>query len=369
MKTASGSRIPDPAVVNPDGCVDGSSAHPIHRVLIVSDAWHPQVNGVVRTIEWLLAEAPALGVEISLLSPDLFRSFPAPTYPEIRLTITTPARLAEAIDSIAPAAIHIATEGPLGFLARHYCLRRGLAFTTCYHTRFPEYLAARAPVPLSWTYAALRRFHAPAGATLVATKALSDELSARGFSNLRVWKRGIDVDLFRSGSPAWSGLPRPIALFVGRVAVEKNIEAFLSLDMPGTKIVVGEGPERLRLMQRYPHVAFPGLRTGQELADLYACADVFVFPSRTDTFGLVMLEAMAAGTPVAALPVAGPQDVIGQSGCGIMSEDLRAAVTAALTIPREKCRAYAAQFSMRVSAANFLSHLSKIDGKALMSPA
>jgi glycosyltransferase involved in cell wall biosynthesis len=340
-----------------------------HTLLIVSDAWRPQVNGVVRTIEGLLAEAPALGVQISLLTPDMFWSVPAPTYPEIRLTITTPARLGAWIESIAPDAIHIATEGPLGLLARHCCLRRGLAFTTCYHTRFPEYLAARAPVPLSWTYAALRRFHARAAATLVATNALADELGARGFSDLRVWKRGVDVDLFRSGSPVLSKLPRPIALFVGRVAVEKNIEAFLSLDMPGSKVVVGEGPERPRLMERYPHVVFLGVRTGQELADLYASADVFVFPSRTDTFGLVMLEAMAAGTPVAALPVVGPRDVIGRSGCGTLSEDLQAAVAAALVIPRERCRAYAAQFSMRMSALDFLGHLSTIDGKAFIPPA
>jgi glycosyltransferase involved in cell wall biosynthesis len=338
------------------------------RLLLVSDAWRPQVNGVVRTIEGLMAEAPALGIEMHLLTPDQFFSAPAPTYPEIRLALATPGRLARMIERISPDAIHIATEGPLGLLTRRYCVRRGLAFTTCYHTRFPEYIAARAPVPLSWTYAALRRFHAPATATLVATRLLADELGARGFDRLQVWTRGVDVDLFRSGASTWPW-PRPVALFVGRVAVEKNIEAFLSLDMPGTKVVVGEGPERARLMERYPAAVFAGLLAGRALADAYASADVFVFPSRTDTFGLVMLEAMAAGTPVAALPVTGPQEVVGQSGCGALSEDLRAAVMAALAIPRARCRDYAAQFSMRNTASNFFSHLSTVDGKAFVTPA
>ncbi|MDB5650948.1 MAG: alpha-mannosyltransferase [Hyphomicrobiales bacterium] len=327
------------------------------RVLIVSDAWRPQINGVVRTLEWLRRDAPLLGIHVDLLTPDLFRSAPMPTYPEIRLTLALPSEVAKRIDALAPDAIHIATEGPLGLLARHYCTSRGRAFTTCYHTRFPEYLAARLPLPLSWSYAALRRFHSAAAATLVATPALRDELQARGFTRLKVWRRGVDVALFSAGKPALADLPRPIFLSVGRIAVEKNVEAFLALDLPGTKVVIGDGPARADLARRYPEVHFLGVRTGAELADLYASADVFVFPSRTDTFGLVMLEALAAGTPVAALPVTGPQEVLGASGCGVLSEDLRAAAMAALSISRSACRAYASHYGMRESAHSFFGHL------------
>jgi glycosyltransferase involved in cell wall biosynthesis len=240
---------------------------------------------------------------------------------------------------------------------------RQRSFTTCYHTRFPEYVAARLPVPLSWSYAALRRFHAPASATLVATDALKDELSARGFGNLKIWKRGVDLALFQSGRACLQHLPRPILLSVGRVAVEKNLEAFLTLKTPGSKVVVGDGPARDDLARRFPDVHFLGHRQGRELADLYASADVFVFPSRTDTFGLVMLEALAAGTPVAALPVQGPREVLGSSGCGIMDENLGAAVEAALEISRQSCRTYASGFGMRESAESFFGHLcSAADG-------
>lgn len=330
------------------------------RVLIVSDAWKPQVNGVVRTLEWLCREAPAFGVEVVMLTPDQFWSVPMPTYREIRLSLALPGTVARRIESIRPDAIHIATEGPLGFLARLYCLRNGQPFTTCYHTRFPEYIAARAPVPVAWTYALLRRFHNGADVTLVATGALRDELAAHGLAKLRVWRRGIDLALFQKGERKDLDLPRPLALYVGRVAVEKNIEAFLALDLPGTKMVVGEGPARAELSKKYPQVRFMGLRSGQELADLYASADVFVFPSRTDTFGLVMLEALAAGTPVAALPVTGPSEVLGRSGCGVMNQDLRAAALEALKIPRDKCREFASHHGIRESAQNFFEHVSAV---------
>lgn len=336
-----------------------AGARPV-RLLVVSDAWRPQVNGVVRTLEWLQREAPSFGVEIAMLTPDLFRSVPLPTYREIRLSLALPATIARRIDELAPDAIHIATEGPLGLLARRYCLARRRRFTTCYHTRFPEYVAARLPVPLAWSYAALRRFHNGADATLVSTQTLRDELAAHGFGKLRIWRRGIDADLFASGVRRDLGAGRQVALYVGRVAIEKNIEAFLTLDFPGEKIVVGEGPARAALIARFPNVRFLGLRSGRELADLYASADVFVFPSRTDTFGLVMLEALAAGTPVAAFPVTGPREVLGASGCGVMSEDLGAAARAALRIPREACRAYAAQFGMRESAADFFDHVAAV---------
>ena len=329
----------------------------MRRILIVSDAWHPQVNGVVRTLEWLRREAHRFGATVDFLTPDGFLSVPMPTYREIRLTLASPRTIGARIDALEPDAIHIATEGPLGYLARRHCIRTGKAFTTCYHTRFPEYLAARLPVPLAWSYAALRRFHGAAAATLVATPGLQAELRGHGFTKLKVWRRGVDVGLFRRGAPCLSHLPRPILLSVGRVSVEKNVEAFLALDLPGSKVVVGEGPALHDLRARYPDAHFLGLRSGLELADLYASADVFVFPSRTDTFGLVMLEAMAAGTPVAAYPVTGPRDVLGASGCGVMSEDLAQAVQQALTIPREACRAYAAEFGMTESARSFFSHL------------
>ena len=330
------------------------------RVLIVSDAWKPQVNGVVRTLEWLVAEAPAFGVEVVMLTPERFRSIPMPTYPEIRLSLTGLSTIAAMIDEINPDAIHIATEGPLGFLARRYCVVRKRPFTTCYHTRFPEYIAARVPVPTSFTYALLRRFHNAATATLVATGGLRDELASHGFNKLKTWRRGIDLNLFGKGQRRDLGLRGPVFLYVGRVAIEKNIEAFLTLDLPGTKVIVGDGPARENLTQRFPKARFLGLKSGQELADLYASADVFVFPSRTDTFGLVMLEALAAGTPVAAYPVTGPLEVLAGSRCGAMNEDLRIAALSALEIPRDACKAFARGHSMRDSAAHFFSHVAAV---------
>lgn len=327
------------------------------RILIVSDAWHPQVNGVVRTLNTTRAELEALGHAVEIVGPDRFRTVPMPTYPEIRLAVAPGRPLARAIEAFAPEAIHIATEGPLGFAARRHCLRRGLPFTTAYHTRFPEYLRDRAPIPLALSYAVVRRFHAPAQAVMVATQSIEDDLKRRGFANIRRWSRGVDTALFRPREKGFLDLPRPISMYVGRVAVEKNIEDFLRLDLPGTKVVVGDGPQLGELRQRHPEARFLGARHGEDLARHYAAADVFVFPSRTDTFGLVLLEALAAGVPVAAYPVPGPLDVIGDSGAGALDEDLGRAVRAALAIDPRTCREHALRFSWRASAEQFLGNL------------
>ncbi len=327
------------------------------RVLVVTDAWRPQVNGVVRTLEWLRAETPAFGVELIFLTPERFRTVGMPTYPEIRLALASPSSVYKIIDSLAPDAIHIATEGPLGFLARRYALARRRPFTTCYHTRYPEYVAARAPAPLWLGYALMRRFHAPAAATLVASESLRSELASRGFSNLRVWRRGVDTALFANASRAPLPWPRPVFLAVGRVAIEKNLEAFLSLDLPGTKVVVGEGPARAALERKYPAAKFPGARAGAELATLYASADALVFPSLTDTFGLVMVEALAAGTPVAAFPAAAPMEILRGGECGALDADLRSAALAALRVDRAACRRHAATRDMVASARSFLKNI------------
>jgi glycosyltransferase involved in cell wall biosynthesis len=327
------------------------------RVLIATDAWRPQVNGVVRTLEGLVAEAPGLGASITVMGPERFFWAPMPGYPDIRLAAPTPSGIAQAFQEARPDAIHIATEGPVGLMTRRHCMMRGMPFTTCYHTRFPEYLAARLPAPLAWSYAAMRRFHAPAVATMAATPALSRELSSHGFEHLVLWTRGVDVPVFAAGRPGMVDLPGPIFLCVARLAVEKNIDAFLGLDLPGSKVVVGDGPARADLQARFPDAHYLGMLAGQALADVYASADAFVFPSRTDTFGLVMLEALAAGTPVAAYPVTGPRDVLGASGCGVLNEDLRAAALAALAIPRDRCRAYAQGATMTQSCRSFLDNV------------
>ncbi len=333
------------------------------RLLVATDAWHPQVNGVVRSLEAMVAQAPAFGVDLSVLSPAAFRSVPLPTYGEIRLSLVGPGEVARRLRAAAPTHVHIATEGPIGWATRQACLREGRAFTTSYHTRFPEYLAARLPVPEAWSYAALRRFHAAARATLVSTPSLEEELRRRGFSNLLRWTRGVDTDLFRPRSAAALTLPRPVFLSVGRVAVEKNLEAFLALDLPGTKVVVGDGPARRSLASRFPDARFLGQKSGESLARVYAGADVFVFPSLTDTFGIVLLEALASGLPVAAFPVTGPRDVLAGSGCGVLDRDLRQAALGALDIPRARCRAYGATFTWRESARQFFSHVAKAQGR------
>ncbi len=330
------------------------------RVLIATDAWRPQVNGVVRSLEHLAQEAPSLGAEIAFLTPDAFRTVPMPTYREIRLAFAMPWQVRRIIDDVKPDFIHIATEGPIGLSTRHICLADGHTFTTSYHTRFPEYLAARAPVPESWSYAAIRRFHNAGAATMVSSPTLERDLAARGFRNLVRWSRGVDADLFRPRSERPHAFPGPVFLYVGRVSVEKNIEAFLSLDLPGSKVVVGDGPARAQLSARYPDVHFLGVKTGEDLAAVYASADVFVFPSVTDTFGIVLLEALASGLPIAAFPVMGPVDVVGDSGTGALDADLRTAALSALAIPRDLCRAHALTFNWQASARQFLDNIRRV---------
>jgi glycosyltransferase involved in cell wall biosynthesis len=332
------------------------------RILIVTDAWPPQVNGVVRTLRRLQEECTALGHEVAVVAPDQFRSLPCPTYPEIRLALRPGPAIAQRIRQFAPDCVHIATEGPLGLAARRHCLRHGLPFTTSYHTRFPEYLHARLPVPLALGYAVMRWFHRPSRGVMVATRTIGADLEARGFTNVRPWCRGVDTTLFRPDLEPALDLPRPVYLYVGRVAVEKNLDALLEVPLTaGSKLVVGDGPALERLKARHPEVCFVGAKQGAELARHYTCGDVFVFPSRTDTFGLVLLEALASGLPVAAYPVPGPLDVVGTSGCGVLDEDLGRAMAGALAIPRERCRAYAGNFSWRYCAEQFLGHLQPID--------
>jgi len=330
------------------------------RVLIATDAWHPQVNGVVRTLTSLAASARSLGTAVDFLTPEGFPTFPVPTYPNLRLALPGPRRVARRIEQYRPDAIHIATEGPIGYAARGYCRRRGLPFTTSYTTRFPEYISARFPIPRAWSYALLRRFHGAAAVTMVSTPSLMAELAERRFANLAMWTRGVDTDLFRPERAVDPGFPRPLFLTAGRVAVEKNLEAFLTLDLPGTKVVIGEGPQEAELRRRFPEAKFLGLKEGEALAGLMAAADVFVFPSRTDTFGLVQLEALASGVPVAAFPVTGPRDVIADNPVGVLSEDLRAACLAALDISREACRAFALTRSWENSARQFIGHMSRV---------
>jgi glycosyltransferase involved in cell wall biosynthesis len=350
--TRSGQALCDPVPSSNVAPGAGAGRRQGARILIVTDAWHPAVNGVVRTIDSLAAELRILGHEVQVIGTDRFRTLPLPSYPEVRLAWDS-GRLAAMIDAAAPEAIHIATEGPLGLAARRYCLRRKKPFTTAFHTRFPEYLASRLPVPLGWSYAALRRFHAPAAAVMVATPTLEGTLRDRGFERLRLWTRGVDTDLFRPRDKSFLDAPRPIWLCVGRVAVEKNLEAFLRLDLPGTKYVVGDGPQLPSLRRRHAAARFVGYKHGEELARYYAAADAFVFPSRTDTFGLVLLESLAAGVPVAAFPVAGPLDVVGTSGVGSLQDDLGAAALAALAIDPRRCRAYALGFSWAAAARQF----------------
>jgi len=338
------------------------------RILIATDAWQPQVNGVVRTLNTVGEELRAMGHDVGYVTPNEFRSFPMPTYPEIRLAIDT-WRVPSFIDSFAPDAIHIATEGPIGMAARRYCLRRGLPFTTSFHTRFPEYIHARTRMPLAISYAAVRRFHRPARAVMVATQSIRDDLARRGFGNLAHWTRGVDTKLFKPGDKSFLQDARPIALYVGRVAIEKNIKAFLDLDLEGTKYVVGDGPQIEELRKRYPDVRFVGAKFGEELSRYYAAADVFVFPSRTDTFGNVMLEALACGVPVAAYPVAGPLDVINGHKVGILDEDLAGAAKAALQVPAAACRNFALGMSWRASAEQFLGNLAPFGGGAVRAAA
>jgi len=328
------------------------------RILIVSDAWHPQVNGVVRTLTMVAAEATALGHVVEVIGPDRFRTVALPTYTSIRVALAPGRRLAAMIDAFRPDALHVATEGPLGQAARRWALRRGVAFTTSFHTRFPEYLQARTGTPVALTYAWLRRFHNAGSAMMVATGSLRRELAGRGFRNVRAWTRGVDLERFKP-VPVAMPYPRPVFLYVGRVAVEKNLGAFLSLDLPGTKLVVGDGPQRHALARGHPAAQFLGERHGAALAEAYAGADAFVFPSLTDTFGLVLLESLACGTPIAAHPVTGPADILegAPPGVGALDHDLRAAAMRALAGDRAACRAHAERFSWRACADAFLANL------------
>jgi glycosyltransferase involved in cell wall biosynthesis len=323
------------------------------RVLVVTDAWRPQINGVVRSIEPLMELAPHHGLEIEIISPDMFRTVPLPTYPEIKVAITSAGRVGRLIRDREPDCIHIATEGPLGRAARRACMRNGWKFSTAYHTRFPEYVAERKIAPARFLYWILRRFHASSEAVLVATDALHHDLAKRGFKNLVRWTRGVDMRRFYPRERLGEDRSSPVFIYVGRIAVEKNIDHFLSLDLPGKKVVVGDGPELNRLKREFPDVDFTGALEGEALAEAYRNADVFVFPSRTDTFGLVLLEALASGLPVAAFPVMGPKDILGESGCGVLSEDLRSAALQALNIPSRRCVEHAATFSWDVSMDQF----------------
>lgn len=327
------------------------------KVMIITDAWLPQVNGVVTTLGKIGEGLRSLGHKVQFVTPQQFRSVPCPSYPEIRLSLFPATGVKRQIEAFLPDAVHIATEGPLGMAARRYCLKQRLPFTTSFHTRFAEYVHARIRIPVNVTYQWLRRFHAPSKAVMVPTPAVRRELETRGFTNTVHWTRGVDVETFSPGDRHALGNERPIFLYVGRVAVEKNIEAFLDLDLPGAKWVVGEGPLRRKLESRYRDVRFEGVKSLGELARYYRAADVCVFPSLTDTFGLVMLEALACGTPVAAFPVHGPIDVIGNSGAGALDDDLAKACERARAIPREQARAYAEKFSWSTSVKQFEQHL------------
>ena len=326
------------------------------KILVATDAWHPQVNGVVRTLAMTAEAAKALGAEITFLTPQSFRTFAMPSYPGLRLALPWAAKVARLIEDAHPDGIHIATEGPIGLAVRRYCRKHKLPFTTSFHTRFPDYVSARLPVRESWIWAALRRFHRDSHAVMAATPALANELRSRGFRNVVLWPRGVDTSLFHPRDVDL-GLPRPVFLCVGRVAVEKNLEAFLDLDLPGTKVIVGDGPARAHLMRNYPQAVFPGAQQGEELARSYAAADVFVFPSRTDTFGLVLLEALASGTPVAAFPVSGPRDVIGLAPVGALNDDLKEACLEALQISRQDCLEFAARYTWEASARAFIENM------------
>ncbi|WP_051999950.1 glycosyltransferase family 4 protein [Caenispirillum salinarum] len=334
------------------------------RILIVSDAWTPQVNGVVRTLLTLKDKLEQRGHDVHTITPNDFRTIPCPTYPEIPLALMPGSKVAHMIEAARPCVIHIATEGPLGLAARRYCVKRDIPFTTAFHTKFPEYIQARTRLPLSVGYKAVRWFHGPSRCVMVATQGIEDELKHWGVTNVARWGRGVDTDLFKPSADArtlFGGDDRPVFLYVGRVAVEKNIGAFLDLDLPGRKVVVGGGPQMDELKRKYPGVTFTGPKFGEDLARHYAAADVFVFPSLTDTFGLVVLEALACGTPVAAYPVAGPRDVIGDAPVGVLHDDLRAAALAALDIPRDRCRAFGLANNWDKSVDQFLDNLAPFD--------
>ncbi len=341
------------------------------RIALASDAWHPQVNGVVRSLAATVERMRRRGIRVNTLTPDRFFTIPCPTYPEIRLAIGCGRKVAERLDVFGPDAVHIATEGPIGWAVRSWCRGRGVPFTTSFHTRFPDYVSVRTDIPANWIWPVMRRFHGGAERTFAVTPTLKAELEARGIGPVHLWPLGVDLEQFSpraAAHPMMADLPRPILLNVGRVAVEKNLDAFLSLDVSGTKVIVGDGPALAELRDRYPAALFLGALHGAELASAYAAADVFVFPSRTDTFGLVNIEALASGLPVAAYPVPGPLDIIGRNSCGVhggalpigaLDQDLRAAVDRALLADGKACVTEAAHYEWDRCTDIFLAGLAE----------
>lgn len=331
------------------------------RIVIATDAWKPQLNGVVRTLETLGDILTELGNEVLYITPNGFRSVPLPSYPEIRLSLMPNRKVAKLINEFQPDAIHIATEGPIGRATRRFCKRRGYPFTTSFHTRFAEYANERWKVPTTWGYAVLKDFHKDGSTMMVATPGLMEELKERGFSNMKLWTRGVDLEQFQPGDRSFlDQYERPIFLYVGRLAVEKSIEDFIELDLPGTKLIVGEGPQRQELEERYKDAVFAGPRYGDDLTKYYQGSDVFVFPSRTDTFGLVNVEALACGVPVAAYPVRGPLEILdgAPAGCGALNEDLRqACLDAYENRDPEACRRWAENFSWEAASRQFIANL------------
>jgi glycosyltransferase involved in cell wall biosynthesis len=327
------------------------------RIAVVTDAWEPQVNGVVNTLKATIACLRNMDHEVLIVTPEDLRTFPCPTYPDIRLAYKPYNKVAAKLDSFSPDCIHIATEGPMGLAARRYCLHRGLDFTTAYHTRFPEYVHARTKIPIGWTYRWLRWFHGPSRAIMVPTPRVKEALEERGFRKLGLWGRGVDTVHFSPRECDASCIKRPLFLYVGRLAVEKNVEAFLEIELPGTKWLIGDGPLREELEKKYPKARFLGAKPNDQLPGYYNCADVFVFPSKTDTFGLVLVEAMACGVPVAAFPVEGPIDVVASGKSGSLHEDLRRACFEALTMNRDDVRQHAVGFSWEAATQQFLRHL------------
>ncbi|MET0280425.1 MAG: glycosyltransferase family 1 protein [Steroidobacteraceae bacterium] len=327
------------------------------RILIATDAWLPQTNGVVSTLKQTVAHLQRRGHEVELLTSEQFSTFACPGYGEIRLAVGVQAGVLRQFDRFLPEAVHIATEGPIGLAVRSFCRKHGLRFTTSYHTKFPQYLRQRLPVPVSFSYALLRWFHRAGERCMVSTPSMQNELEGRGFRNIVRWRRGVDADLFQPRDKTWLALPRPVAVYVGRLAVEKNLDAFLGMTWHGSKLVVGDGPERARLEQQYPQAHFVGYRHGEDLARHVAAADVMVFPSLTDTFGLVNLEAMACGVPVAAYPVTGPVDVIEDGVTGALDRDLATAAARALRSSPSACREWAKRYSWASCTAEFEAHL------------
>jgi glycosyltransferase involved in cell wall biosynthesis len=329
------------------------------KIITVTDAWTPQVNGVVRTIEATNRELARAGHQSVVLSPDRFLTVPCPGYDGIRLAVAPHLRLGRMLTAEMAGgeevAVHVATEGPLGRAARRWCRRHGVPFSTAYHTRFPQYMKAMYRVPEGWTYSVMRRFHSAASVVMAPTPTVARELREHGIRNVALWTRGVDTDIFKPSPPLPLDLPRPILLYVGRVSVEKNIADFLVADLPGSKVVAGEGPALAMLKKRFPEVRFVGILGQPDLSRLYSAADVFVFPSRTDTFGLVLLEALACGTPVAAYPVQGPIDVLGRSDVGVLHEDLRVAAASALKIDRQRCRNFALWRTWAAATREFIS--------------